>query len=166
MLLTTESLFMFKYLLFASLLALAACGPSYVFEETHDIPAYGWTYKDTITYSFEISDTSILYDLTLRMKHTPEFGSQNFYTRIYTGFPSGKRISKVLSLELADKNGLWAGDCGSKSCTLDIPIQTNVYFNQPGIYTLSFEQFMRQDSIQGIQSLGLKLGKAEESGNK
>lgn len=152
---------MAKYLFFAALLALAACGPSYVFEETHDIPDYGWTYKDTVQYAFEVKDTSILYDLTLRIKHSPEFGNQNIYTRIYTGFPSGKRISKILSLELADKNGIWAGDCGSKSCTLDIPIQTKVYFNQVGTYTLSLEQFMRQDSVQGIQSMSLKLSKTD-----
>lgn len=140
-----------------AILALTACGPSYVFNESHNIADAGWAYKDTLDFAFEIADTTELYDLEIVVEHATDFPYQNLYTLISTRFPSGQRLQKQLSLELADKTGIWAGDCGSKTCKLTIPIQQGAYFNEVGPYVITLEQFMRVNPLPGVKKIGLQV---------
>jgi gliding motility-associated lipoprotein GldH len=141
----------------ACCLLLVACSQDYILNKKYDIVNNNWTYADSLRFEFEIKDTTALHNLVLNVKHTTNFSYQNLYTRIHTQFPDGQRLSKPVSLELADKTGAWQGDCNSKSCTLEIPIQENTYFNQVGNYEIIVEQFMRDSIVGGIQALGLKV---------
>ena len=113
-----------------------------------------WSYADSLDFSFRIDDTLQLYDLWLEVEHAVDYPYQNLYTRIHTRFPSGQRLSEPLSLELADKVGRWYGDCSRNSCTLRIPIQQGAFFDQPGNYHITVEQYMRQDPVQGVRHVG------------
>lgn len=141
---------------------LTACGPKYAINKTYEIVNSAWSYADSLRFEFEIADTVTIYDLSLDVKHATDFGFQNLYTRIHTQFPDGTRLSKPLSLELADKAGIWQGDCNSTSCTIEIPIQEGAYFNQAGKYVITVEQFMRDSVINGVQSVTLKVAEASQ----
>jgi hypothetical protein len=46
-------------------------------------------------------------------------------------------------------------------------LQDNAYFNRPGEYVITLEQFMRSDSLAGMKAVGLvieKTGKNDEKG--
>ena len=129
---------------------LSACGPDYLYEETSDLEEAGWTYTDTLNFQFTIDDTPALYNLYLEVEHTTDYSYQNLYTQIHTQFPSGQRMSQVVSLELADKAGVW-------------PIQANAFFNEPGTYVITLEQYMRRSPVTGLTSIGFML---EETGEK
>lgn len=153
-----------KYIILVSyFLLLVACSQNYIFNKKYDIANNNWTYADSLRFDFEIKDTFALYNLILNVKHTTDFNSQNLYTRIHTQFPDGQRLSKPVSLELADKTGVWQGDCNAKTCTLEIPIQEGTYFNQVGNYTIVIEQFMRDSVIRGVETIALRV---EETGEK
>lgn len=146
--------------LFISILIIViiiSCGPNYALNKTYDIDNNQWTYADSLRFEFEIKDTTAIYNLTLDVKHTTNYSFQNLYTNIHTQFPNGTRLSKPVSLELADKTGVWQGDCNSKTCTLEIPIQEGAYFNQPGKYVITVEQFMRDSIINGVKSITMKV---------
>jgi gliding motility-associated lipoprotein GldH len=146
----------YTLLLFLPILFFS-CGKSYLYEENVKFENEEWTYQDSVSFEFAIEDTSKLYNILLALEHSPEFSTQNLYTRIATKFPDGKRPSQVVSLELADQTGFWYGECSSKSCMFEAPIQSNAYFNQTGTYTITIAQHMRRDSVPGIQALSLKL---------
>lgn len=139
--------------------ALAGCGDSYVVRKTHTFSNEQWTYDDSLRYEFEIMDTLALYDLIMNVKHSTSYSFQNLYTRIHTQFPDGTRLNKPVSLELADKTGTWQGDCNSKYCTVEIPIQQTAYFNQPGKYAIVIEQFMRDSIINGVKDITFEITK-------
>ena len=141
----------------------ASCGPNYVYENTIDCPEQGWSFQDKLEATFEVTDSTTIYNLHLILNHSTEFSYQNFYTQVHTTFPNGEQLSEQLSLELAGKAGVWLGDCGGSSCELDIPIQQGVFFNQIGTYHISIEQFSRQDPLKGILGIGFAL---EETGEK
>lgn len=142
---------------------LWACGRDYAYEKTFDIDqASGWTYADSLRFDFEVTDTLRIYNLYLELAHTLAYPYQNLYVRLHTTFPSGQRITEVVSLELAEKTGVWLGDCGGSDCELAIPIQQGAYFNQAGAYRLVVEPFMRIDSLPGIQSVSFLLEETEE----
>lgn len=151
-----------SFILLFFLLLLAACGPKYAINKTYNITDSAWVYADSLRFEFDIADTITLYDLSLGVKHSTDFNYQNLYARISTQFPDGTRLSKPLSLELADKAGIWQGDCNSKTCTIEIPIQEGAYFNQLGKYIITIEQFMRDSVVSGVQRITLKVAETTE----
>ncbi len=155
-----------KHLIIASVftaLFLYGCGPGYLLNETHEFQDEQWTYADSLRFEFDVTDTTTIYNLYAEVNHSVEYGFQNIYTRIHTLLPNGQRLTKLVSLELSDEYGLWSGDCGSKKCHIQLPIQEGLYFNPPGHYTIIVEQFMRQDQLPGLLDFSLLV---EDSGKK
>ncbi len=130
-----------------------SCGSEYAYDRTYELEGQAWAYEDTLTYTFAILDTLAIYNLYLEVEHSTDYNYQNLYTQIHTTFPSGERLTELLSLELADKSGFWLGDCGSDYCTLRVPIQQGAYFNQAGSYTITVEQYMRVNPVEGVRSI-------------
>lgn len=148
----------YSLLILSFTLSLASCGKEkVVFEKKYDIKNSQWAYADTLDFAFEIKDTMAIYDIVLAIEHTPQYPMQNLYTHIYTKFPTGERIMQLLNIDLADNTGKWEGKCNSSECDFEIPIQPNAFFNKTGTHTITLEQYMRTDPLQGIKSIALKL---------
>jgi gliding motility-associated lipoprotein GldH len=158
--LNTNKMLMFKikylYIALLSAIFLISCGNKYVFDETKSVNGDFWQYKDSLTYTVNIVDTAARYDIIATITHDEAYANENLYVKIGTKFPDGKAQQDLISLELADKTGQWYGK-GSSTVVLDIPLQQRAHLNQKGKYTFSFKQYTRNDSLQGIKSVGLKL---------
>lgn len=142
--------------------SLFSCGPDYIYEKSYDISEDGWAYEDTLNFEVDIVDTVGLYNLYLVLEHATDYRFQNLYTKIYTKFPSGERLEKEISLELAYKDGTWVGNCNSKVCNVKIPIQQRAFFNAEGQYIITLEQYMRQNPIEGINKVEFKVDNTGE----
>lgn len=140
-------------LLFSFFSVLSACGPDLIYDATRDVSRDGWAYDNPLHFTFQVQDTNKVYNLWMEVVHSTDFKNQNIYTKLYTSFPDGQKIGEVVSLELADRAGAWHGACGSSVCKVQIPLQTETYFNQIGEYALTVEQYMRKDSVKGILAL-------------
>jgi gliding motility-associated lipoprotein GldH len=154
----------FFFLLLPLVVLLSGCQRDRIlFSEAAGI-AGGWTTDDTIRFGFTAPDTARRYDLRLEITHDEDYAWQNLYVRIGTSFPGDSVRTDILSLELSDRSGGWAGRCRQGKCKLVIPLQQNLRFPSPGNYALTFNQYMRQEVVPGI--LGLKLTVAEAKGIK
>ena len=140
--------------------SLSACGPDYLFEAEKTIPNSQWAYRDTLDFKFTVTDTTALYNIHVDFAYADSFPSQNIYIKFYTRFPDGKRLSKPLSFDLFDPNGNAAGKCSGGICKTQIPIQQNAFFEKAGDYTITLEQFGRQDPLPGLKTIGLTVEKA------
>ena len=139
---------------------LAACGPEVVYEEEVALPGT-WSYADSVSFAYDIGDTSRAYDLRLSLKHRDAFATQNLYTRFVTVYPDGRRQSEAVSLELADARGRWQGDCSGEGCELVIPLQDAARFPAAGRYGLVVHQYMREEAVAGVDEVGLMVMVAE-----
>jgi gliding motility-associated lipoprotein GldH len=149
-------------ILLATIVVFTACGPNYLFEEEKDIQTEGWTYADTLDFRFSIADTAALYNLSVAFSYADTFPNQNVYIKFYTKFPDGKRLSKPLSFDLFDPEGKPAGKCSGGTCSTNIPIQQNAFFEKPGEYVITLEQFGRREALPGIKTIGLMVEKTEK----
>ena len=145
--------------LFALLICFASCDNNYLYQEEKTLPGAVWTYRDTLDFSFTVADTSTLYNLYLDFKHSDAFPYQNIYLKLYTRFPDGKRLSKVRNFDLFDAQGTSNGQCSGGECSVRILLQDNAFFNTAGAYTITLEQYMRVDSLNGIIAAGLAVEK-------
>lgn len=135
---------------------LSSCGPKVIFQEKTNLEDL-WLHIDKIRFDYEVSDISRPYDLLLNVTHDDDFSYENLYINVTTVFPDGKNTVNPVSLQLADYNGDWLGDCDGKSCVLSIEISTKAYFEKSGKYSLQLEQYSRKDSLRGIRLLELKI---------
>jgi gliding motility-associated lipoprotein GldH len=142
--------------------AFNACNSNIAFEEQKPIKNGTWCYADSLIYKFDIGDTSKRYNMYLRFDYSDKFTYQNVYLKLNTAFPNGKKLSKILSLDLFDSAGKVLGKGKEEDCKIQIMLQENTFFNQAGAYALSVEQNMRVDSLQGISGVGLVLEEAKK----
>jgi len=138
------------------LLSLYACGPTIVHSDKLDIGEQ-WSYDDLLVSSYEVQDTSMKYDLALKVTHTLEYQYQNIYLNVETQFPDGKVAKNPLSLDLAEKTGLWKGKCGSTDCEITFSLQDKFRFKSLGEHKFSIAQFSREDQLMGISDIELIL---------
>ncbi|TXF91250.1 hypothetical protein FUA23_03235 [Neolewinella aurantiaca] len=136
---------------------LSSCGPTTIYEQDKPLPEAGWAYQDSARFDFAIPATEQAYDLVLKLEHGTAFPYQNFYVKLHTGFPSGKRTTEEVSLQLAGDFGAWLGDCNSEVCEQEITILRNAKFAEAGAYYLTLEQFSREPVLGAIGSVGLAV---------
>lgn len=157
---------MFKQLTFFVLIAVfgVSCGPDYLVEQSHQFGEAGWTYADSVSFDFEIADTSKRYTLWFTVHHSPAYDNENLYVKFTTVFPKGQetldgsnQVEQVTSLKLASTEGLWLGKCSGDECVMKIPIQTKTWFPDPGKYSLKVAQYMRRDSLTNIKSIDFAI---------
>lgn len=117
----------------------------------------GWIFSDSLSVDFSISDTSRFYAMRFQLDFDPQFNYENVYTRIHTQFPDGKRISQILSLQLTNEIGAWAGDCNKNECHVEIPLQERIIFPYTGNYKISIAQYTRTDTLEGIKKATFSL---------
>lgn len=142
---------------------LSACGDrGTLVRETWQWSDGIWLAGDAKSVSMTVDDTSKVYRIDLELKHGTDYGYQNLYVRTVTRYPSGKEVTGVTSLELAEKSGEWSGDCGSSNCTISLPLQAKFTFPEPGTYAWSIEPYMRTDTVSGIRRLTVTCSAAPE----
>lgn len=139
------------------MLSLTACGPKYVYEQKHDFANNQWAWRDTLDFGFDIQDTTGLYNLYLSLAAVDSFPNENVYLRLYTRFPNGRRTEMLRSFDLSNSLGEPLGDCSGHVCAQQIVLQERAFFNLPGRYVITVEQFSRQEQLQGIHSVGLTV---------
>lgn len=150
-----------KYFYFLlSIVVFASCGPKVIYEHHIEVPQK-WAYKDSLFYEFEVSDTLKPYDISLDITHEATFGYENLYIYTVTVFPEGKRSSIPVSLQLADTTGDWIGKCGDQECQTHINIAVASYFKTMGTYKIIICQHSRQDLLEGIGTVGVKISESE-----
>jgi gliding motility-associated lipoprotein GldH len=148
---------------FCFVFLLSSCGPDIIYEKNYDLPEEGWSYEDALNFEVPVEDTLEIYNLYLDLVHSRDYPFENMYVRIHTTFPSGRRTTEQVSLELAGEAGIWNGDCGREICRITIPIQTNAYFDQTGSYEFTLEQYMRRNPLPGVESIAFRM---EDTGNR
>jgi len=158
-----------RILIFLTLVLFLGACQQYSFDEKKEINEEKWSYKDSLEFEFEVTDIEKVYNIYLEVKHQSDFLYQNIYTMVLVQFPDGKERKQQVSLELADGKGEWQGKCSGKYCTRRMSFMPNAVFDQKGKYRLKFNQFTRQETIEGIQSFRLIVEKTEtakEDNNK
>lgn len=138
------------------------CGGDYIFKKDLKIKNGKWYYENKLDFDFIIEDTLKKYDLFLDVHHAGNYGFQNLYVQFHTTYPSGEKKTQTVSLELASKSGIWNGECSGNECNVEIPLQVNASFNEPGKHIISIEQYMRKNPLPGIKEMVLKIAEKEE----
>jgi gliding motility-associated lipoprotein GldH len=140
-----------------ALLVLTACDRSVVFEEHYALPSIGWHLNDKVVFEVPVNDTTSLHNLYIDVRNTTDYGYRNFYMFLEIKFPEGTILRDTIECLLADRTGQWAGKGFGKIRSNRFLFRTDVWFPEPGNYVFSIEQAMRNEVLEGISDVGLRI---------
>jgi gliding motility-associated lipoprotein GldH len=150
----------YSFFLFFAILLLAGCDSNRVFEEYTEFSDRIWKTNNSASFEFEIKDTAKKYNLYYNVRNSLDYPYARFFVQYALLDSSGIEISrKLVSNFLFDqKTGRPLGRSGLGDVyDNQFIILENQEFKYPGTYKIQLEQFNRQDSLQGILAVGLRV---------
>ena len=150
----------FVFLILA--LGFSACTDKYEVELKQEVADSIWEEGERVDFEFTIDDTLSIHNLYLAIEHDESYSYQNLYVQVYTKFPEGDTIQRMVSLELNHSSGTPYGECSGERCVSQIALQQGTFFPKAGKYQFGFEQYDRKDKVRGIHSLALQVEKTED----
>lgn len=145
----------------AIVLLIAACNTIDVFEKDVRIPHHEWSAAFKPEVSFEISDTTALYNIYLVVRHSDAYRYNNIWLNVYTTIPNDTAVRKQrLDLRLATDDKGWLGSGMDDIFEHRVEIQQETKFSRPGTYSFTLEQIMREDPLKHVLDVGLRIEKA------
>jgi gliding motility-associated lipoprotein GldH len=142
---------------------LTACDPNRVFEQNIDFANYSWDVQQKPAFTFAIQDTAARYDVYFNVRHASSYGYYNLYLKHTLVGPAGPVGTPLLhQLLLMDpKTGEPKGSGTGDIYDIQLLALPNQHFAKAGNYTLTLEQYMRQDQLPGLMAVGVRVAKHE-----
>ena len=149
-------------LLIAFCFLLSGCLPAPYFQKEASIPQYAWMYNFKPTFTFDITDTTAIYQPYFLIRHTQSYPYCNIWMWVYVKAP-GDSIPKKerVNITLAEASGKWLGRGMGEiyEQRMKIDFSDSIKFHRPGTYTVSMEQNMRINPLPEIMNVGFRLEK-------
>jgi gliding motility-associated lipoprotein GldH len=154
-----------KYLItiFIASIFLGSCIRTDLFEKNVSIPSRQWdnSFKPTIT--FNITDTVSAYNIFLVVRHTDAYHFNNLWVKMKSTAPGDSiSSSSQFDLPLASQTG-WTGTGMDDIFDHRILLYRRpVKFRMQGHYSVTIEQVMRENPLEEIMNVGIRLEKVKQ----
>jgi gliding motility-associated lipoprotein GldH len=140
---------------------LSSCEKIDLYERTVAIPKNEWSSRFAPAFSFEISDTASSYQVYIILRHDDRYNYNNIWLNLVAQGPDGKKVPFTqIEMPLADKEKGWLGSGMADLYEHRIPITLDPQkfsFNRKGTYRFTLAHMMREDPLQHVLNVGLRL---------
>jgi gliding motility-associated lipoprotein GldH len=118
-----------------------------------------WVQQEPIDITFDITDPTATYSLYYTLRYTVDYPYYNIWLNRSILNSKQQMISKKLQgLDLFNgKSGEPMGGGFGNSFDIEILSDSTLRFPTAGTHTLRIQQYMRQDTLKGIEAVGIKL---------
>lgn len=142
-------------------LVFSSCQTNDLFEKTVPIPNHAWSSAFKPEFRFTIKDTTVPYRVFITLRHNDLYNYNNIWINLVSTSPGDTARQVQYELPLATKQG-WMGsgmgDVYDHRIAIT-PTNEDLYFRKSGDYVFSLEQVMREDPLQNVLDVGIRLEK-------
>lgn len=138
-----------------------SCADNSLIDEYSDIANRSWSYDDTVRFDVVVRDTQVPYHIYLNIRHGLAYKYSNLFFMFHQHSPDGQVSSERTELTLAAPDGRWLGKGGNSLYNFQQLIKESYRFPDTGKYTILIEQNMRENSLEEIAGVGLRIVPAE-----
>jgi gliding motility-associated lipoprotein GldH len=139
---------------------LFSCAKIDLFEQQSEIPSQQWFYENNPTFTFQVTDTTSLYNLYIVLRHTDAYNYNNIWLRLGSKGPGDTIHFQNINLLLANDANGWEGTGSDDIFEVRKNITPGpVPFKKQGIYTFSIAQIMRENPLEHILNVGFRVEK-------
>ena len=157
----TRNKWFFSIFIAVNLLLYSCKGEDMYYQEFRKIENSSWRATEPKSFDFEIIDTTKVYEFFFNLRNNTEYGYRNIFVFWSLLSPDGRTKTDTAQLILAKPNGQWLGKSASGTV-----FENSMYFLKTklptkGVYSFVFVQGMREESLEGIKDVGLKIKKKD-----
>jgi gliding motility-associated lipoprotein GldH len=147
-------------LILLPLLLITSCGKIGVFEKTASIPSQVWEYNYKPSFTFTITDTTTAYNVFIVVRHTDAYNYNNLWLTVGSQAPADTIHYQNINLELGNDAKGWEGTGIDDIFEVRKNITPGpVPFKNPGNYTFTIAQIMRENPLKHILNVGIRVEK-------
>jgi gliding motility-associated lipoprotein GldH len=139
---------------------MACTPPDGIYEKDIPLPGHQWAggFKPTFTFNISDKDTASRYNIYIVLRHTDAYNYNNIWIRGTVKQPGDSATrSDRYDLLLATNDKGWLGTGMEDIYEQRVSIQQSTKFRQPGAYSLTLEQVMREDPLKHVMNVGVRI---------
>lgn len=138
---------------------LCACDKQTVYHSFQSLPNKGWLREDTLYFNVEIPDSLIYYKLSMEVRNRTNYPYQNLSLSICYDAPDAMPLpADTILFTLADNEGAWKGK-GWGGLYQTAASAGSIQIEHSGTYRFKIAYTFPDESLQGINDIGLKIEK-------
>jgi len=121
-----------------------------------------WLYADSIVLHPEITDTLAQYRLNLNLNLNEQYPFSNIYIQQKLSSPDDSLFEYIQTFEILNPDGTWKikpDIFGTAS--IQLPLIPLFKFQKTGFWNITIKQFMREDTLKGVENACIKLEKVK-----
>lgn len=138
---------------------IVSCDRKRVFESYKTIGENGWNKDSVATFKVLLTDTTRNHNLYVNIRNKGTYPYSNLWLFLSIGSPDGKTLIDTVEFSLAEPSGRWKGSGIGDLHDNQILYKSSVFFPHKGKYTFQIKQGMRDNVLQGIRDIGLRIEK-------
>ena len=141
-----------------------SCTQVDLYEKDVAIPQFKWKSSYSPEFTFTIKDTTAQDELFLVLRHNEKYNYNNIWLNIYAQPPGDSMRKMSVEKKLASNEQGWFATAMDDiyehriSLNQDL-VQQNFSFRKAGDYHFKIEQIMREDPLQNVMNVGLRIEK-------
>lgn len=146
------------WLLFAGWL-LTGCNGNTVYHSYQSTSSGGWSKSDTLFFNAPVKDSLVQLHLSAEVRNGSHYSYRNLYLLVSNNLKDSITWeTDTLQFVLADKEGKWNGVGWGSLFQSTLSMGTAVP-RHPGNYTFKVTHGMRDNVLEGINDIGIKIEK-------
>jgi len=138
-------------------LVLSSCTKVDLYEKDITIPDFRWKSNFQPEFTFSIKDTTSPYQLFLVLRHNEKYDFNNIWITLYSQPPGDTIHKSSFELQLAN-NEKWLASGMDDIYEHRIKL-TDPQYLKAGVYRFRIEQIMREDPLENVMNVGLRVEK-------
>ncbi len=139
---------------------ITSCNTIDVYEQTKTFPKHSWSSKEKPTFSFEIKDTTSLYNVFFVLRHEDAYSYNNIWVVLKMKGPADS-VTIRREFILGNSQHGWLGSGMDDIFEHRVPFNSKAAALTKGKYTFTIQQDMREDPLDHILSAGIRVEKAK-----
>jgi len=153
-----------KGLLFFLLVVICACSGTNEYEEFKTFKNQNWPLDSLAVFDFAVENINDSYRIDGYIRNTLDYPYYNIYMQYELLDEEGLILrSSLKESDLMDaKTGKPLGSGSGSVFDVTFPLIESYKFDKEGNYQLKLRQYMRLDTLFGIQAVGFKLAKVQK----
>ncbi len=147
------------YIMLLMSLTVAGCRQIDVYEKSVAFSRQQWHSADKPSFIFTVTDTTVLYNIFVVLRHGDAYHFNNLWINITTIPPGDTAQTVRANLKLGD-NKQWLGNAIDDIVEHRILINSNPLRLKQGNYKFIVQQIMREDPLDYVLNAGIRVEKA------
>jgi len=141
---------------------ISSCSTIDIYEKTVAVPGHQWAGSFKPEFQFEIKDNTVPYNVFFVIRHTEKYNYNNIFINLSSKQAgTDSFITQRLDVTLAtnEKGWLGTGMDDIYEQRMKLSPEAGTFFPKPGTYTFTLEQIMREQPLEYVMNVGIRIEK-------